>query len=65
MDLSGRTVAFWFADTKTPYVGGGRGSTQLLASMTGMTNVYADRVEDWPPSAGNARRGSAQRVGRG
>ena len=48
MDLSGRTVAFWFADTKTPYVGGGRGSTQLLASMTGMTNVYADRVEDWP-----------------
>ncbi|RKS88379.1 iron complex transport system substrate-binding protein [Microbacterium sp. AG790] len=48
MDLSGRTVAFWFADTKTPYVGGGRGSAQLLASMTGMTNVYADRVEDWP-----------------
>ncbi len=48
MDLSGRTVAFWFADTKTPYVGGGRGSAQLLATMTGMTNVYADRSEDWP-----------------
>ncbi|GAA3034926.1 ABC transporter substrate-binding protein [Microbacterium dextranolyticum] len=48
MDLTGRTVAFWFADTKTPYIGGGRGSAQLLASMTGMTNVFADRSEDWP-----------------
>lgn len=48
MDFSGASAAFWFADTKTPYVAGGLGWAQMLASMTGMTNVYAGRTDDWP-----------------
>ena len=47
-DLEGQTVAFWFADTKTPYVAGGLGSASLLASLTHMENVYADLPDDWP-----------------
>lgn len=48
LDFDGNTVMFWFADTKTPYVAGGLGSAALLASTTGMTNVFADTVDDWP-----------------
>jgi iron complex transport system substrate-binding protein len=48
LDLTGRTVGFWFADTKTPYVAGGYGSAEMLASMTGLTNVYVDQKDDWP-----------------
>jgi iron complex transport system substrate-binding protein len=48
LDLTGQTVAFWFADTKTPYVAGRYGSADLLASMTGLTNVFADLDDDWP-----------------
>ena len=42
------TVAFWFADTKTPYMAGGKGAPQYLATSTGMTNVFADQTDDWP-----------------
>ncbi|WP_277212215.1 ABC transporter substrate-binding protein [Isoptericola croceus] len=48
LDLDGRTMAFWFADTKTPYVAGRFGSAALLASTTGATNVFADLDDDWP-----------------
>jgi iron complex transport system substrate-binding protein len=48
VDFGGRTVMFWFADTKTPYVAGGFGSASLLARETGMENVFADRADDWP-----------------
>lgn len=48
VDLQGAGAAFWFADTKTPYVAGGLGSAALLASATGMTNVFADLPDDWP-----------------
>ncbi|WP_119698593.1 ABC transporter substrate-binding protein [Microbacterium halotolerans] len=48
VDLDGRTVAFWFADTRTPYIAGGLGSASLLARLTGMENVYADVDDDWP-----------------
>lgn len=47
-DFGGQSVAFWFADTRTPYTAGGLGSASLLASLTGMTNVYADTADDWP-----------------
>lgn len=47
LDLGGHTVAFWFADTKTPYVAGGLGAPALLADATGMTNVFDD-TDDWP-----------------
>jgi iron complex transport system substrate-binding protein len=48
VDFDGTTVAFWFADTKTPYVGGGLGSAALLASTTGLENVFAEATDDWP-----------------
>lgn len=48
IDASGASVAFWFADTKTPYVAGGLGSAELLASTTGFANVYDDLNDDWP-----------------
>jgi iron complex transport system substrate-binding protein len=48
VDFGGATVAFWFADTKTPYVAGGLGSSALLASMTGLDNVFTELGDDWP-----------------
>jgi iron complex transport system substrate-binding protein len=48
VDFDGTTVAFWFADTKTPYVGGGLGSAALLASTTGLENVFIEATDDWP-----------------
>ncbi|GHH65547.1 ABC transporter substrate-binding protein [Promicromonospora soli] len=48
VDFEGRTVMFWFADTKTPYVAGGLGSASLLATTTGMENVFKSEADDWP-----------------
>lgn len=48
VDFDGATVAFWFADTKTPYVAGGFGSAGLLASMTGLENAFTELDDDWP-----------------
>ena len=48
LDLHGQTVAFWFADTKTPYVAGGLGSASLLATQAGLRNVFSDSTDDWP-----------------
>ncbi|WP_295835545.1 ABC transporter substrate-binding protein [uncultured Microbacterium sp.] len=48
IDFGGSSVAFWFADTKTPYVAGGFSNAALLASTTDMTNVFADQTDDWP-----------------
>lgn len=42
------SMAFWFADTKSPYVAGGLGSASLLATTVGATNVFADLTDDWP-----------------
>ena len=47
VDFGGRTVAFWFADTKTPYMAGGYSNAALLATTAGMRNVFADRTDDW------------------
>ncbi|WP_309064306.1 ABC transporter substrate-binding protein [Microbacterium sp.] len=54
VDLNGATVAFWFADTKTPYVAGGFGAPSLLASLTGMENAFADVPDDWPATGWEA-----------
>ncbi|MGK9148028.1 ABC transporter substrate-binding protein [Plantibacter flavus] len=48
VDFDGASVAFWFADTKTPYVAGGLGSAALLASSVGLDNVLSDVADDWP-----------------
>lgn len=45
--VEGKTVAFWFADTRTPYMAGNTGAPALLAHLTGMENVYADGDDDW------------------
>lgn len=45
---NGMSLAFWFADTKTPYVAGGLGSASMLCSLVGATNVFSDLEEDWP-----------------
>ncbi|MBE1878257.1 ABC transporter substrate-binding protein [Myceligenerans pegani] len=47
IDASGLTVAFWFADLKTPYFAGGGGSPNLLATDAGAENVFADLDDDW------------------
>lgn len=47
VDFEGRTVMFWFADTKTPYVAGKYGAPALLAAETGMENVFDDAEDDW------------------
>lgn len=48
VDANGATVAFWFADTKSPYVAGGLGAANLLTTDVGATNVFADLSDDWP-----------------
>ncbi|HEX2144696.1 MAG TPA: ABC transporter substrate-binding protein [Glycomyces sp.] len=48
IEASGLTVAFWFSDLKTPYIAGGLGSANLLATEVGAENVYADLADDWP-----------------
>lgn len=47
VDFGGRSVAFWFADTKTPYMAGGLGSAALLAKSADMTGVFSDQTDDW------------------
>jgi iron complex transport system substrate-binding protein len=48
IDASGLTVAFWFSDLRTPYVAGGLGSANLMATEVGAVNVFADMDDDWP-----------------
>jgi iron complex transport system substrate-binding protein len=54
IDASGLSVAFWFADLKTPYIAGGMGSANLLATEVGAVNVFADLDDDWPATTWEA-----------
>lgn len=45
---SGVSLAFWFADTKTPYVAGCCGSSGIISGAVGATNVFADTTDEWP-----------------
>ncbi|GAA3705816.1 ABC transporter substrate-binding protein [Zhihengliuella alba] len=54
VDAEGATVAFWFADTRTPYMAGGYGSAAMLADMSGMENVFAGTADDWPATGWEA-----------
>ncbi|MCH7232554.1 ABC transporter substrate-binding protein [Glycomyces sp. L485] len=54
IDASGMSVAFWFADLKTPYIAGGLGSANLLATEVGAVNVFADLDDDWPATTWEA-----------
>lgn len=48
VDASGVSMAFWFADTKSPYIAGGLGSANLLATSMSADNVFAETADDWP-----------------
>ncbi|WP_062975015.1 ABC transporter substrate-binding protein [Nocardia flavorosea] len=48
LEESNVSMAFWFADTKSPYVAGGLGSANLLATSVGATNAFAELTDDWP-----------------
>lgn len=54
VNKDGRTIAFWFADTKTPYFAGGLGSAQLIATTVDTKNVFADVADDWPATTWSA-----------
>ncbi|MGW0041610.1 ABC transporter substrate-binding protein [Rhodococcus sp. NPDC003348] len=48
VDASGVSLAFWFADTKTPYMAGCCGSSGIIANSVGATNVFGDTTDEWP-----------------
>lgn len=54
VDFAGATVAFWFADTKTPYMAGGLSAAGLLATTVGLDNVFSASPEDWPATTWEA-----------
>lgn len=44
----GVTLAYWFADTQTPYMAGCCGSSGAITTAVGATNVFADTTDEWP-----------------
>jgi iron complex transport system substrate-binding protein len=53
-NASGTTLAFWFADTRSPYMAGGTGAPDLLARTIGARNVFADVADDFPATTWEA-----------
>jgi iron complex transport system substrate-binding protein len=51
---SGTTLAFWFADTRSPYIAGGTGAPDLLARTIGARNAFADIADDFPATTWEA-----------
>lgn len=50
IDGGKKSVAFWFADTKTPYMAGRFGSANLLADKVKLTNAFSDATDEWVAS---------------
>ncbi|PTR28779.1 iron complex transport system substrate-binding protein [Rhodococcus sp. OK519] len=48
VQAAGVPLAFWFADTKTPYMAGCCGSSGIIAGAVGAANVFADTTDEWP-----------------
>ncbi|MGA9871703.1 MAG: ABC transporter substrate-binding protein [Rhodococcus sp. (in: high G+C Gram-positive bacteria)] len=48
VDASGTSLAFWFADTATPYMAGCCGASGIIAGSVGASNVYSDTIDEWP-----------------
>ncbi|WP_024805979.1 ABC transporter substrate-binding protein [Nocardia sp. BMG51109] len=42
------SLAFWFADTNTPYVAGCCGSSGIITHAVGARNVFEDTTNEWP-----------------
>ncbi|MEV4125800.1 ABC transporter substrate-binding protein [Nocardia sp. NPDC049707] len=45
---AGVSLAFWFSDIRTPYMAGCCGSSGIIASAIGASNVFADTTDEWP-----------------
>ncbi|MEE3849741.1 ABC transporter substrate-binding protein [Gordonia sp. LSe1-13] len=48
VDATGVSLAFWFADTKTPYMAGCCGSSGVITNAVGARNVFDDTSDEWP-----------------
>jgi iron complex transport system substrate-binding protein len=48
IDASHVSLAFWFADTSTPYVAGCCGSSGIITNSVGAKNVFDDTTNEWP-----------------
>lgn len=42
------SLAYWFADTSTPYVAGCCGSSGIITDAVGAENVFDDTTNEWP-----------------
>ncbi|WP_280401356.1 ABC transporter substrate-binding protein [Nocardia carnea] len=42
------SLAYWFADTSTPYVAGCCGSSGIITDAVGAKNVFDDTTNEWP-----------------
>ncbi|WP_226347120.1 ABC transporter substrate-binding protein [Agilicoccus flavus] len=50
VDAEGKTIAYWFADTKTPYVASDLGAPGFLTRKIKAKNVFTDVPDDWTAS---------------
>lgn len=48
VDASGVSLAYWFADTATPYMAGCCGSSGVISGSVGAQNIYSDTTDEWP-----------------
>lgn len=48
VDAAGVSLAYWFADTKTPYMAGCCGSSGIITNSVGAENIFADTTNEWP-----------------
>ncbi|MBS9375553.1 Vitamin B12-binding protein [Rhodococcus sp. B50] len=48
IDAADVSLAFWFADTSTPYVAGCCGSSGIITDSVGAKNVFDDTTNEWP-----------------
>lgn len=44
----GTSVLYWFANSESPYVGGGYGGPEIASRQLGLDNVFADEKDEWP-----------------
>jgi iron complex transport system substrate-binding protein len=48
VEASGVSLAYWFADTKTPYMAGCCGSSGIITNSVGAQNIFSDTTNEWP-----------------
>lgn len=48
VNAAGVSLAYWFADTNTPYMAGCCGSSGIITHSVGAQNIFADTTNEWP-----------------